>query len=54
MAPQGAATLLSGAGAVAVVGFCGVGPDLRPGDVVVATEIRGPEGVTPARQAASW
>jgi 4-hydroxy-3-methylbut-2-enyl diphosphate reductase len=30
---------------VAVAGFCGaVSPDLRPGDVVVATEVRTPEG----------
>ncbi|MGH2555382.1 MAG: 4-hydroxy-3-methylbut-2-enyl diphosphate reductase [Actinomycetota bacterium] len=33
--------------AVAVAGFCGaLDPTLRPGDVVVATEIRGPDGVT--------
>ena len=31
--------------ALAVVGFCGaVDPDLRPGDLVVASEVRGPEG----------
>ena len=31
--------------AVAVVGVCGaLDPSLRPGDVVVATEVRGPEG----------
>ncbi len=31
---------------VAVAGFCGsVAPDALPGDVVVATELRGPEGV---------
>ena len=35
------------ADAVAVVGFCGaVAAGLRPGDVVVAGEVRGPEGVT--------
>jgi 4-hydroxy-3-methylbut-2-enyl diphosphate reductase len=34
------------AGAVAVAGFCGaVTAGLRPGDVVVADEVRGPEGV---------
>jgi 4-hydroxy-3-methylbut-2-enyl diphosphate reductase len=34
------------ANAVAVAGFCGaVDPALRPGDVVVATEVRGPEGI---------
>jgi 4-hydroxy-3-methylbut-2-en-1-yl diphosphate reductase len=34
------------ADAVAVVGFCGaVSEGLRPGDVVVASEVRGPEGV---------
>lgn len=33
--------------AVAVAGFCGaVVPDLRAGDVVVAAEVRGPDGVT--------
>lgn len=33
--------------AVAVAGFCGaLDPTLRPGDVVVASEIRGPDGVT--------
>jgi len=33
--------------AVAVVGFCGaVSAGLRPGDVVVASEVRGPGGVT--------
>ena len=32
---------------VAVAGFCGaVSDDLRAGDVVVASEVRGPEGVT--------
>jgi 4-hydroxy-3-methylbut-2-en-1-yl diphosphate reductase len=35
------------AGAVAVVGFCGaVTGDLHAGDVVVASEVRGPAGVT--------
>ncbi len=35
------------AAAVAVAGFCGAVDDgLRPGDVVVASEVRGPEGVT--------
>jgi len=35
------------AAAVAVAGFCGaVGEGLRAGDVVVASEVRGPEGVT--------
>jgi 4-hydroxy-3-methylbut-2-en-1-yl diphosphate reductase len=50
--PQGTASLLTGAGAVAVAGFCGaLDPTLRPGDVVVATEIRGPGGVTPCPSA---
>jgi 4-hydroxy-3-methylbut-2-enyl diphosphate reductase len=41
------ARLLEDAGAVAVAGFCGaLDPSLRPGDVVVATEVRGPDGVT--------
>jgi 4-hydroxy-3-methylbut-2-enyl diphosphate reductase len=44
--PHRAAELLRGAGAVAVAGFCGaLDPSLRPGDVVVATEIRRPDGV---------
>ena len=35
------------ADAVAVAGFCGaVAGGLRPGDIVVASEVRGPEGVT--------
>jgi 4-hydroxy-3-methylbut-2-enyl diphosphate reductase len=35
------------ADAVAVVGFCGaVAQGLRPGDIVVASEVRGPDGVT--------
>ena len=35
------------ADAVAVAGFCGaLAAGLRPGDVVVASELRGPEGVT--------
>ena len=35
------------ADALAVAGFCGaVAGGLRPGDVVVATEVRGPAGVT--------
>jgi len=35
------------AGAVAVAGFCGaVGGGLRAGDIVVASEVRGPAGVT--------
>ena len=35
------------ADAVAVAGFCGaVAAGLRPGDVVVASEVRGPGGVT--------
>ena len=35
------------AGAVAVAGFCGaVAGGLHPGDVVVASEVRGPAGVT--------
>jgi 4-hydroxy-3-methylbut-2-enyl diphosphate reductase len=34
-----------GAQAVAVAGFCGgLDPSMRPGDVVVATEVRGPNG----------
>jgi len=44
--------LLQDAGAVAVAGFCGaLDPSLRPGDVVVATEVRGPDGVTPCPSA---
>jgi 4-hydroxy-3-methylbut-2-en-1-yl diphosphate reductase len=44
--------LMEGAGAVAVAGFCGaLDPSLRPGDVVVATEVRGPDGMTPCPSA---
>jgi 4-hydroxy-3-methylbut-2-en-1-yl diphosphate reductase len=50
--PERTADLLRGAGAVAIAGFCGaLHPNLRPGDVVVATEIRGPDGVTPCPSA---
>ncbi|MBW2460872.1 MAG: 1-hydroxy-2-methyl-2-butenyl 4-diphosphate reductase [Deltaproteobacteria bacterium] len=36
----------SGSGAIAVVGLCGaLDPVLRPGDVFVADEVRGPDGV---------
>ncbi len=36
----------SGSGAIAVVGFCGaLDPALHPGDVFVADEVRGPDGV---------
>jgi len=42
------------ADAVAIAGFCGaVDPDLRPGDVVVATELRSAEGSTPCASAAA-
>ncbi len=46
---RSAAQLAAGtpAAAVAVAGFCGaVAEGLRAGDVVVASEVRGPEGVT--------
>src|SRR5919199_4395223 len=43
-----AASVADGSGPVVVAGFCGAASsDLRPGDVVVATEVRG-EG--PARE----
>ena len=50
-ATRSRAAVLAAAGipaeAVAVVGFCGaVSAGLRPGDVVVASEVRGPGGVT--------
>ena len=50
-AARARATALVAAGisadVVAVAGFCGaVGDDLRAGDVVVASEVRGPEGIT--------
>jgi 4-hydroxy-3-methylbut-2-en-1-yl diphosphate reductase len=39
--------------AVAVVGFCGgLDPDLRAGDLVVATEVRGPDGTVSCPSAA--
>jgi 4-hydroxy-3-methylbut-2-enyl diphosphate reductase len=45
--PQRTSELLQAAGAVAIAGFCGaLDPSLRPGDVVVATEVRGLDGVT--------
>ena len=35
-------------GAVLIAGFCGaLDPELEPGDVVLATELRGPTGTTP-------
>ncbi len=35
-------------GAVVIAGFCGaLDPDLEPGDIVLASELRGPTGVTP-------
>lgn len=41
------------AAAVAVAGFCGaVAEGLRPGDVVVASELRGPDGVGACESAA--
>ena len=41
------------AAAVAVAGFCGaVAEGLRPGDVVVASELRGPDGVVACESAA--
>jgi 4-hydroxy-3-methylbut-2-enyl diphosphate reductase len=37
-----------GGGPVLLAGFCGaLHPDLRPGDVVLASELRGPTGTTP-------
>ena len=40
--------------ALAVAGLCaGLDPDLRPGDVVVASEVRGPNGVIACRSAGS-
>jgi 4-hydroxy-3-methylbut-2-enyl diphosphate reductase len=44
-----AASLLSTAsdGAVVIAGFCGaLDPELRPGDIVLASELRGPDGTT--------
>ncbi len=44
------AELADGAGgrAVLIAGFCGaLDPDLEPGDVVLASELRGPTGTTP-------
>jgi 4-hydroxy-3-methylbut-2-enyl diphosphate reductase len=50
--PKPTDEVLANAGAVAVAGFCGaLDPTLRPGDVVVATEIHGPEGITPCHSA---
>ncbi|HEY3210967.1 MAG TPA: 4-hydroxy-3-methylbut-2-enyl diphosphate reductase [Actinomycetota bacterium] len=50
--PQRTKELLEGSGTVAVAGFCGaLDPSLRPGDLVVATEVRGPDGVTPCPSA---
>jgi 4-hydroxy-3-methylbut-2-en-1-yl diphosphate reductase len=50
--PERTRKLMETAGAVAVAGFCGaLDPSLRPGDVVVATEVRGPDGVTPCPSA---
>src|SRR5213593_1699869 len=50
--PEQARRILEGAGAVAVAGFCGaLDPSLRPGDVVVATEVRGPDGARPCPSA---
>ncbi|HXY73204.1 MAG TPA: 4-hydroxy-3-methylbut-2-enyl diphosphate reductase, partial [Actinomycetota bacterium] len=51
MGPERARTasagLTPGAGPVAVAGFCGaLAPGIEPGDVVVASEIRGPDGDT--------
>ena len=35
-------------GAVVIAGFCGaLDPDLEPGDIVLASELRGPTGTTP-------
>jgi 4-hydroxy-3-methylbut-2-enyl diphosphate reductase len=46
--PDRTRKLLQSAGAVAVAGFCGaLDPSLRPGDVVVATDVLGPDGATP-------
>ncbi len=53
MGPRRAARsahLASGSGgrAVLIAGFCGaLDPDLEPGDVVLASELRGPTGTTP-------
>lgn len=56
-AARARATALVAAGisadAVAVAGFCGaVAGGLRAGDVVVASEVRGPDGVTPCSSGA--
>ena len=49
MGPRRAArgARLAGGGAVLIAGFCGaLDPDLEPGDVVLASELRGPTGTT--------
>ena len=52
MGPEAAAragrrvVALAGGGPVAVAGFCGgLQPEIRTGDVIVASEVRGPSGV---------
>lgn len=53
-ASAAAARWASGApgAALAVAGLCaGLDPRLRPGDVVVASEVRGPDGAIPCRSA---
>ena len=38
----------SGGGALLIAGFCGaLDPELEPGDIVLASELRGPTGTTP-------
>ena len=50
--PERTTRILEEAGAVAVAGFCGaLDPSLRPGDVVVATQVRGPDGTRPCPSA---
>jgi 4-hydroxy-3-methylbut-2-enyl diphosphate reductase len=42
------ARVAQNAGAIMIAGFCGaLDPDLEPGDVVLASELRGPTGTTP-------
>ncbi|MCW2954514.1 MAG: ispH [Conexibacter sp.] len=42
------ATSTADGGAIVIAGFCGaLDPSLEPGDVILATELRGPTGTTP-------
>ena len=46
--PERRAQCTGGGGAVLIAGFCGaLDPELEPGDVVLASELRGPTGTTP-------